>query len=319
MRTLEGKVAVVTGAGRGIGRAEALCLAAEGAAVVVNDLGSQWTGDGADARPATLVVEEIVAAGGRASANFGSVGSFEDAGGLVEQAINDFGRLDILVNNAGILRDRMIFNLDPEDFDAVIAVHLRGHYNTMRHACAHWRSEHKAGRPVAGRIVNTSSPSGVFGMAGQANYVAAKAGIAAMTQVVSMEMARYGVTANAICPTARTRLTEKGASMEGGGPQSGWDVMDPENVAPFVALLASDAAGDVSGHVFGVFGGVVQRYNGWSPGPVVERFVPGPWDPGELAARMAELFAGSTPTWVSPMAEVGALIEATRARFASPW
>jgi NAD(P)-dependent dehydrogenase (short-subunit alcohol dehydrogenase family) len=313
MGLLDGRVAIVTGAGRGIGRAEALGLAREGAAVVVNDLGGAPTGDGADRRPAAEVVDEITGLGGRAVANYGSVTDFDAAGALVRQAVEEFGRLDVLVNNAGIIRDRMIFNLDSDDFDAVIGVHLRGHYATMRHACAHWRSEAKAGRPSAGRIINTSSASGVFGMAGQSSYAAAKAGIAAMTQVVAMEMERFGVGVNAICPTARTRLTEGGGSMAGGA-EAGWDVMDPENVAPLVAFLASDLAEGITGHVFGIFGGVVQRYDGWTPGPSVERPEPGPWEPAELAAHRDALLAGSAPVRVSPMGEIAVGIEAARAR-----
>lgn len=305
MGLLDGKVAIVTGAGRGIGRGEALLLASEGAAVVVNDLGGEWDGEGADQRPAQQVVDEIVAAGGRASANYASVADFDAAGALVRQAIDEFGRLDILVNNAGILRDKMIFNLGPEDFDAVVAVHLRGHFCTMRHACAYWREQSKAGETVAGRIINTSSASGVFANAGQANYAAAKAGIAAMTQVVSLEMARYGVTANALCPTARTRLTQMGTSVMGEAPEDGaWSPLDPDNVAPLVAFLASDAAADVTGHVFGVFGGTVQVYEGWRPGPKISRPQPGPLTPAEIVDRKGELFAEVAPTFVSRMAEV---------------
>lgn len=309
MGLLVDKVAVVTGAGRGIGRGEALALAGQGAAVIVNDLGSAADGDGTDQRPAQQVADEIVAAGGRAVANFDSVDDFECAGHLIQQAIEEFGRLDILVNNAGILRDRMIYNLAPEDFDAVIGVHLRGHFCTTRHACAYWRDEHKAGRPVAGRIVNTSSASGVFGMVGQTSYAAAKAGIAAMTQVTSMEMARYGVSVNAVCPTARTRLTASGGSMAGREEPAGWHLMHPDNVGPFVAFLASDAAADITGQVFGVFGGVVQRYAGWTPAEVIQRSEAGPWEVAELLARRDELFVTSGPAFTSPMAAISALIE----------
>ena len=313
MGLLVGKVAIVTGAGRGIGRGEALALAGQGAAVVVNDLGSGSDGDGSDQRPAQQVVDEIVAAGGLAVANFDSVDDFDQAGNLIQQALEEFGRLDILVNNAGILRDRMIYNLAPEDFDAVIDVHLRGHFCTTRHACAYWRNEHKAGRPVAGRIVNTSSASGVFGMVGQTSYAAAKAGIAAMTQVTSMEMARYGVTVNAVCPTARTRLTESGGSMAGREAPTGWHLMHPDNVGPFVAFLASDAAANITGQVFGVFGGVVQRYDGWTPADVIQRSGPGPWEVEELLARRDELFVTSSAAFTSPMAAVSALIESVEA------
>ncbi|MCX2931741.1 SDR family oxidoreductase [Mycobacterium sp. CVI_P3] len=313
MGLLAGKVAIVTGAGRGIGRGEALALAREGAAVVVNDVGSASDGDGADTRPAQQVVDEIVAGGGLAVANFDSVDDFDLSANLIRQAVEEFGRLDILVNNAGILRDKMIYNLAPEDFDAVVSVHLRGHFCTTRHACAYWRDEHKAGRPVAGRIVNTSSASGVFGMVGQTSYAAAKAGIAAMTQVTSMEMARYGVTVNAVCPTARTRLTESGGRMGQTEAPTGWHLMHPDNVGPFVAFLACDAASDITGQVFGVFGGVVQRYNGWAPAEVLQRPDAGPWDVAELLARKGELFATAGTSFASPMAQVAALIDRAEA------
>jgi NAD(P)-dependent dehydrogenase (short-subunit alcohol dehydrogenase family) len=310
---LAGKVAIVTGAGRGIGRGEALALARHGAAVVVNDLGSAWDGDGADLRPARQVADEIIAMGGRAVANYDSVDDFARAGDLVRQAIEEFGRLDILVNNAGILRDRMIYNLAPEDFDAVIGVHLRGHYCTMRHACAYWRDERKAGREVAGRIINTSSASGVFGMVGQTSYAAAKAGIAAMTQVTSMEMARFGVTVNAVCPIARTRLTETGGRMGDEDAPSGWHLKHPDNVGPFVTFLASDEAAGITGQVFGVFGGVVQRYEGWAPADVIQRSEPGPWDVEELVVRGPELFGTSPAAFTSRMGEIGGLIDGVQA------
>ncbi|GGL14976.1 SDR family NAD(P)-dependent oxidoreductase [Nocardia jinanensis] len=312
MELLSGKVAVVTGAGRGIGRGEALALARHGAAVVVNDLGAAGDGDGTDQRPAQQVVDEIVAAGGRAVANYDSVTDFDRAGGLIRQAIDEFGRLDILVNNAGILRDRMIYNLSPEDVDAVIGVHLRGHLWTARHACAYWRAEHKAGRPVAGRIVNTSSASGMFGMIGQTSYAAAKAGIAAITQVTSMEMARYGVSVNAVCPTARTRLTGAGGAPDGQGEPEGWYLKHPDNVGPFVAYLCSDAAADITGQVFGVFGGVVQRYEGWTPAEIIQRTEPGPWEMAELVARGAELFGTGSSGFTSRMGEIGELIDAAQ-------
>lgn len=313
MGVLAGRVAIVTGAGRGIGRGEALALAAEGAAVVVNDVGSASDGDGADQRPAQQVVDEIISAGGRAVANFDSVDDFDLSANLIRQAVDEFGRLDILVNNAGILRDKMIYNLSAEDFDAVVSVHLRGHFCTTRHACAFWRDEHKAGRPVAGRIINTSSASGVFGMVGQTSYAAAKAGIAAMTQVASMEMARYGVTVNAVCPTARTRLTETGGRMGQSEAPTGWHLMHPDNVGPFVAFLACDAAAGITGQLFGVFGGVVQRYDGWAPADVLQRSGPGAWDVDELLARRDELFVTAGPAFDSPMAQVGELIERAEA------
>src|SRR5438874_3384553 len=209
MGLFDGKVAIVTGAGRGIGREEALLLAREGAAVVVNDLGGSAEGSGSDATPAQQVVDEIVAAGGRASANYGSVASFSDAKELIDQAVDTFGGLDVLINNAGILRDKMSFNMDEAEWDAVIDVHLKGHFAPARFAAAYWRARSKeSGDPVNAKIVNTASESGLYGNAGQANYAAAKAGIASLTIVLARELERIGVRVNAICPVARTRLTE---------------------------------------------------------------------------------------------------------------
>jgi NAD(P)-dependent dehydrogenase (short-subunit alcohol dehydrogenase family) len=296
MGTLDGKVAAITGAGRGIGRGEALLFAREGASVVVNDVGAEWDGTGADERPASLVVDEIVAAGGQAAAHHEDISEEAGAASLIATAQERFGRLDVLVNNAGILRDRMVFNMDVADWDAVIKVHLRGHFLTTRAACAHWRERSKAGESVSGRIVNTSSTSGILGMAGQSNYGAAKAGIAALTQIVAMEMARYGVTANAIAPGARTRMTENtfGALTVQEGQ---FDALAPENVAPMVAYLASDAAAHITGQVFGVTGGLVQLYQGWTPVAQIEKA--DRWEPAELAGRVAELFA-DRPTAYSP-------------------
>src|SRR5262245_15675342 len=206
---LDGKVAIVTGAGRGIGRAHALALSQAGAKIVVNDLGGSLTGEGADLSPARQVVEEIRAAGGEASANGENVANFAGAERLVRQAIDEFGRLDILVNNAGILRDRMLVNMSEDEWDAVINVHLKGHFAPTRHAAAYWREQSKEGDDVKGRVINTSSPSGVFGNVGQTNYGAAKAGIAAFTVIAAQELARYGVTVNRIAPTARTRMTQE--------------------------------------------------------------------------------------------------------------
>jgi NAD(P)-dependent dehydrogenase (short-subunit alcohol dehydrogenase family) len=287
MGMLDGKVAVITGAGRGIGRGEALLFAREGARVVVNDVGGDWDGSGQDPRPASEVVEEIVAGGGEAVAHYDDISEPDGASGAVGLALESWGRLDVVVNNAGILRDRMVFNMPVEDWDSVIKVHLRGTFLMTREACSHWREGAKAGEDVTGRIVNTSSTSGLLGNAGQSNYGAAKAGIAGFTQIVSMEMARYGVTVNAIAPGARTRMTEKTfGDLE--VSQGGFDPLDPENIAPVVAYLCTDAAGGITGQVFGVTGGLVELYGGWTP--VAELEKDARWEVAELGDRMDELF-----------------------------
>ncbi len=255
---LEGKTAIVTGAGRGLGRSHAMALAAHGARVVVNDPGVDVSGDGTS-NVADAVVAEIVDLGGEAVANMDSCSNFSDAEALVNQAVDTYGGLDVLVNNAGILRDRTIFNMTEEEWDAVIDVHLKGHFAPTRHACAYWRSETKAGRPRGGRIISTTSQTGLFGNPGQANYAAAKAGIAGFTQVVAMEMARFGVTVNAVAPAARTRMSE---DLIGPAPE-GVDLMAAENVSPLVVWLASDDAGWVSGQVFHMMGGRCDRLEGW--------------------------------------------------------
>jgi NAD(P)-dependent dehydrogenase (short-subunit alcohol dehydrogenase family) len=262
----DGKVAIVTGAGRGIGRAHALLLAAEGAAVVVNDLGGTSGGDGADATPAQQVAEEIAAAGGRAVVNGDSVSSWDGAERLVQQAVEELGRLDVLVNNAGILRDKMSFNMDEADWDAVVDVHLKGHFAPSRFAASYWRQQSKAtGGPVHAAIVNTASESGLYGNAGQVNYAAAKAGIASMTIVMARELERIGVRVNAICPVARTRLTEAVAGDFMAAKEGEFDRFAPENVAAVVAWLASDLAAGVTGQVVKVQGGQVQLLRGWRP------------------------------------------------------
>jgi NAD(P)-dependent dehydrogenase (short-subunit alcohol dehydrogenase family) len=285
---LEGKVAVITGAGRGIGREEALLFARHGARVVVNDLGGEWDGTGRDTRAASEVVEEITATGGEAIAHFEDVSEEDGASSLMGAAIDRWGWLDAVVNNAGILRDRMVFNMSAEEWDAVIKVHLRGHFLMTQRACSYWRDRAKSGETLTGRIVNTSSTSGLLGKAGQSNYGAAKAGIAAFTQIVSMEMQRYGVTVNAIVPGARTRLTEK---TFGDMPQAtqGFDALSPGNIAPLVVFLASDAAADITGQVFGIAGGLVELYQGWTP--VASLAKDDRWTPEELARRAGELFA----------------------------
>jgi NAD(P)-dependent dehydrogenase (short-subunit alcohol dehydrogenase family) len=284
---LDGKVAVVTGAGRGIGRGHARLLAAEGAAVVVNEL---------DGALADEVVDTITAEGGRAVADTDDVSTWEGAGRVVAHAADAFGRLDILVNNAGILRDAMSFSITEADWDAVVTVHLKGHMATCHHAVRHWRARAKAGEAVSGRIVNTASESGLFGQSGQANYAAAKAGIVALTLVVAREMKKYGVTANVVCPRARTRMTESvpGAADFMQGPE--WD---PEQIAPVVAFLASDAAADVSGQVFVVWGTRVHLLAGWHLVHTLDRGE-GRWTAAELIARKEELFAGRSSK-VPPM------------------
>jgi len=266
-RLCEGRVALVTGAGRGIGREHALSLARHGAKVVVNDLGGDVGGEGADATPAQAVVDEIVAAGGEAVVNGGDVADFDDAGAMVAQAVEAFGRLDVLVNNAGILRDRMLVNMEPGEFDAVIAVHLRGTFGPMRHAAAHWRERAKAGEQVDARIVNTSSPSGLYGNVGQTNYGAAKAGIAAMTIIAAEELHRYGVTVNAVAPSALTRMTEDLIKFSG---DDAADQLSPRWIAPIVTWLASAESRWVTGRVFDVSGMTLAISEGWHRGPAIE-------------------------------------------------
>ncbi|MFZ4585776.1 MAG: SDR family oxidoreductase [Acidimicrobiia bacterium] len=291
MGQFDGKVAIVTGAGRGIGRAEALLLASEGASVVVNDLGGAMTGEGADTTPAQQVVDEIAAAGGQAVANYGSVSSWTDAEALISQAVDTFGGLDILVNNAGILRDGMSFNLAEDQWDVVIDVHLKGHFATSHFAARYWRDRNKqTDGPVNAKIVNTASESGLYGNAGQANYAAAKAGIAAMTIVMARELERYGVRVNAICPVARTRLTESVAGEYMAAKEGEFDRFAPENIAAVVGWLASDLSAGVSGQVVKVQGGVTQVVQGWRP--VTEITDDKPWTIDGIEAQAATLFSG---------------------------
>jgi len=298
MGHLDGKVAIVTGAGRGIGRGEARLLAAEGARVVVNDLGGEWTGGGHDQRPAQQVVDEIVAAGGEAVANYDDVSEWKGAQSLVDQAVDTFGRVDVVVNNAGIIRDKMCFNLEEDEWDDVIRVHLKGHFGTARFAAAYWRAKHKeTGEPVGGRIVNTASEAGLSGNPGQANYVAAKAGIAGLTIGLGRELKKYGVTVNCIAPRARTRLIE-GSLGAIPKPDDGFDDWDPDNIAPVVAWLATDEAADVNGQVFVVFGRHVYVMEGWTLAGRLDQ--DSRWTVGELIARKDELF-GDRRSKLPPM------------------
>jgi NAD(P)-dependent dehydrogenase (short-subunit alcohol dehydrogenase family) len=292
MGLFDGKVAIVTGAGRGLGREEALLLAREGAAVVVNDVGGARDGEGADKSPAQQVVDEIEGAGGKAVANFDDISSWKGGEAIVNQAIEELGRLDVLVNNAGILRDKMSFNMSEEEWDAVIKVHLKGHFVSSRFAGAYWRQKSKdTGESVNAKIVNTSSEAGLYGNAGQLNYAAAKAGIAAMTIVLARELERFGVRANAIAPVALTRLTE---DLMG---QQADDVtrarLDPSQVAPVVAWLAADLSDGVTGQVLKIQCGLLQIVTGWRPAS--EAKSDEPWTIESIAARKKELFANSDP------------------------
>ena len=283
-RLLEGRVAIVTGAGRGIGRAHALELARQGAKVVVNDFGVSLSGEKTDS-PAHDVVAEIEALGGEAVVNGADVADFEQAEAMVRQAIDTFGGLDVLVNNAGFVRDRMLVNTSEEEWDSVIRVHLKGHFAPLRHAGAYWRAESKEGRTRAARVVNTSSGAGLQGSIGQATYSAAKAGIAGLTLVAAAELGRYGVTVNAIAPVARTRMTE--------GAFDTSAMALPEDNAPIVAWLASEEAGDVTGRVIEIDGGQICLEQGWTHGP--RHDLGRRWVTEEVGGALRELIAAGAP------------------------
>ena len=290
MGSLEGRIAVVTGAGAGLGREHALLLAAEGAHVVVNDPGHTTDGTGADASVAQAVVEEIEAGGGVAVANTDSVADWEGARNIVDTAIQTFGDLHIVINNAGNIRDRTLVNMTDEEFDSVIAVHLRGTFAVSRWAAAFWREQSKAGAAVDRAIVNTSSGAGLHGNDGQTNYAAAKAGIAAMTLVAASELKRYGARANAIAPFGRTRMALQtpglAETVTEFAERAGWDVFAPANVSPLVAYL-STADCPFTGQVFSVYGGAVSIYQGWSMADEIRN--DGPWTVEELAVAMDKL------------------------------
>ncbi|MFT7475870.1 MAG: NAD(P)-dependent dehydrogenase (short-subunit alcohol dehydrogenase family) [Verrucomicrobiales bacterium] len=265
-RLVEGRVAVITGAGRGIGREHALSLASKGAKIVVNDLGGDVNGEGGELSPAQSVVDEIKALGGEAVVNGANVADYNESAAMINQAVETFGGLDILINNAGILRDRMIFKMEESDWDAVIAVHLKGTFNPTTHAAKYWREQSKAGNQPDARIINTSSPSGIYGNVGQSNYGAAKAGIASFTTIVAMEVANYGVTCNAIAPAAFTRMTENlpGFSDLTEEQKGG---MDPRWIANVATWLASPESAGITGRIFDVVGDRVGVSEGWVLGP----------------------------------------------------
>jgi NAD(P)-dependent dehydrogenase (short-subunit alcohol dehydrogenase family) len=289
MALLEGKVAVVTGAGRGIGRSEALRLAAHGARVIVNDLGVAMDGTGTDHGPADEVVEAIRTAGGEGVPNFDDISSWAGAERLVQQAVDQWGRLDIVVNNAGILRDRILWNMTEEEWDDVIRVHLKGTFCTTRHAVGHWRALYKAGEPVSGRIINTASAA-MLGNPGQANYAAAKGAIASLTLTVAVEVQNMGITCNAIRPSAMTRMTEQFDRPPEGGA---FNPRDPIHVGEFVSFLASDAAGWISGQVFAAYGDRIFLTKGWHNAGSIAKSGSG-WTAEELVASMPKL-AGMAP------------------------
>jgi NAD(P)-dependent dehydrogenase (short-subunit alcohol dehydrogenase family) len=289
----EGRVVVVTGAGGGIGRGHALEFARQGAKVVVNDLGAKADGSGSSDGPAGEVVDFIRASGGEAVANGDDVSDWEGSARIIQTAVETFGRLDTLVCNAGFLRDRMVVSMTEAEWDAVVGVHLKGTFCPVHHAAAYWRERVKAGDPVDGRIVTTSSAAGLYGNIGQSNYAAAKAGIAAFTKVAAAELHRYGVNANTIAPIARSRMTEGLFADAMAKPESGFDAMAADNVAPLVVWLGSPESKDINGWVFEVSGGQITVAEGWARGPQVDKA--DRWDAAELGPVVRELIAKAVP------------------------
>jgi NAD(P)-dependent dehydrogenase (short-subunit alcohol dehydrogenase family) len=289
----KGRVAIVTGAGRGIGREHALAFARAGAKVVINDLGVTADGRERDLGPAQRVVDEIRQLGGEAVANGDDIADWNGAANLIKTALESFGQLDVLVNNAGFVRDRMFVSTSEDEWDAVIRVHLKGHFAPTRHAVEHWRARAKRGETVDARIINTSSGAGLAGSVGQSAYSAAKAGIAALTLVQAAELARYGITANAIAPAARTRMTESVFADMMKKPEEGFDAMDPANISPLVVWLGSVESRDVTGRVFEMQGGLVRVAQGWRQGAWVDNGAR--WEPEELGNTVRELIARTPP------------------------
>jgi NAD(P)-dependent dehydrogenase (short-subunit alcohol dehydrogenase family) len=295
MGICDGRVVVITGAGRGIGREHALEFASQGAKIVVNDLGAEVDGTGSSAGPAGEVVDEIRGMGGEAVANGDDVSDYEGAGRLIQTAIDSFGTIDVLVNNAGILRDRMLVNMTIDEWDAVIRVHLRGTFAPTRHAVEYWRNRTKAGETNDARVINTTSPSGIYGNVGQTNYGAAKAGIASFTVIAAMELGRYGVTVNAIAPAAMTRMTENLGILGDGEAKKPeeFDALSPANIAPLVVWLGSPESAAITGRVFNVQGDHISVAEGWVAGPGASKG--DRWDPAELGGVVPDLVAKAAP------------------------
>ena len=289
----DGRIVIVTGAGRGLGRSYALAFAREGAKVVINDLGTTLGGEGRESAPAQTVVDEIRALGGEAVANNEDVSEWDSAANIVKTAIDHFGGLDVVVNNAGLVRDRMFVSATVDEWDATMKVHLRGHFCISRHAVDYWRTRAKQGKAVDARIINTSSGAGLYGSIAQSAYSAAKGAIASLTLVQAAELKRYGITANALAPAARTRMTEQAFAEKMKKPQSGFDAQDPDNVAPAVVWLGSTASKDVTGCVFELEGGSIAIADGWNDGPRVDKGAR--WKPAELGPAIAKLLAQRRP------------------------
>lgn len=288
-----GRTVIITGAARGLGREYARAFAAEGANVVVNDIGTSLSGEGRDTSAADQVVEEIRASGGNAIANYDDVADWDAAKNLVDAALSAFGDLHVVLNNAGIVRDRMFVSATPDEWDATMRVHLRGHFCTSRHAVNYWRERQKAGRQVDARIINTTSGAGLQGSIAQSAYSAAKAGIAALTLVQAEELGRYGITANALAPAARTRMTEQAFAEKMAKAESGFDAQDPANIAPAVVWLGSEESAGVTGCVFELEGGRITIERGWDLGPTVEKGER--WSPADIGPAVRQLLAERTP------------------------
>ena len=290
----EGRVVLVTGAGRGLGREYALELARQGAKVVVNDLGVSNQGEGGESTPAEQVVAEIAAMGGEAVANFGDVSDMTSAGDMIKQALDTFGDLHAVVNNAGIVRDRMFVSATEDEWDATMKVHLKGHFAVASNAVAYWRGKAKeTGAPLDARIINTTSGAGLQGSIGQSAYSTAKGGIAALTLVQAAELGRYGITANALAPAARTRMTEAAFGDAMAAPEDGFDENDPSNCAPIVAWLASRESANMTGQVFEIKGGMIMLEDGWREGPSVD--IRARWKPEEITDAVEGLLAKAVP------------------------